>query len=288
MSSPFARMQGPTREDQSGRPDLNRRPFGPKPNALPGCATPRDRASVMAGVGGPRSPSATISHMDASLASLPPGPRLPRVLQTAGFIFTPCRWMEANRRRYGDMVTFSTAFDSGFVMVFDPDLIKQVFQASPEQLRAGEANVVLEPVLGRRSVLLLDGAEHLRQRKLMLPPFHGERMRAYGEVMREATDRSIDSWPVDEPFTLRREMQALTLDVIMRAVLGVEHGARQEELKTRIRAVIDPVGSRAGVLLLALSGGRLGAGASRDFEASRQALDDLIYREIGRRRDAED
>ena len=109
----------------------------------------------------------------------------------------------------------------------------------------------------------------------MLPPFHGERMRAYAEVMREATDRSIDSWPVDEPFTLRREMQALTLDVIMRAVFGVEHGARQEELKTRIRAVIDPVGSRAGVLLLALSGGRLGAGASRDFEASRQALDEL-------------
>src|SRR5207248_10568350 len=66
-----------------------------------------------------------------------------------------------------------------------------------------EANAVLGPVVGERSVLLLDGAEHLRQRKLMLPPFHGERMRAYGEVMREATDRSIDSWPVDEPFTLR-------------------------------------------------------------------------------------
>ena len=134
--------------------------------------------------------------MEASLASLPPGPRLPRVLQTAGFIFTPIRWIEANRRRYGDMVTFSTAFDSGFVMVFDPDLIKRVFQASPDQLRAGEANAVLAPVLGRRSVLLLDGAEHLRQRKLMLPPFHGQRLKTYERVMERAADDAIDGWPV--------------------------------------------------------------------------------------------
>jgi len=137
--------------------------------------------------------------MEASLASLPPGPKLPRVLQTLGFVFTPIRWIEANRRRYGDMVTFSTAFDSGFVMVFDPDLIKQVFQASPDQLRAGEANAVLEPVLGRRSVLLLDGAEHLRQRKLMLPPFHGQRLKAYEAVMERAADDAIDGWPVGEP-----------------------------------------------------------------------------------------
>ena len=233
--------------------------------------------------------AAKIAPLSSSVATpMPPGPSLPRFLQTLGFILIPARFIDACRRRYGDIVTFSSLFDSRFVMVFDPEMVKQVFRGSPEGLRAGEANAVLGPVVGARSVLLLDGAEHLRQRKLMLPPFHGERMRAYAEVMREATDRSIDSWPVDEPFTLRREMQALTLDVITRAVFGVEHGARQEELKTRIRAVIDPVGSRAGVLLLALSGGRLGAGASRDFEASRQALDELIYREIGRRRDAED
>src|SRR5437868_13237892 len=174
--------------------------------------------------------------MEAPPASLPPGPRLPRLLQTIGFIFVPIRWIEANRRRYGDMVTFSTAFDSGFVMVFDPDLIKQVFQASPEQLRAGEANVVLEPVLGRRSVLLLDGAEHLRQRKLMLPPFHGKRLKTYEQVMRTAADRAIDDWPVGEPFTLLPTMQAVTLDVIMHAVWGMEEGPRAEELKRRVRA----------------------------------------------------
>src|SRR5437868_4092501 len=227
--------------------------------------------------------------MEAPPASLPPGPRLPRLLQTIGFIFVPIRWIEANRRRYGDMVTFSTAFDSGFVMVFDPDLIKQVFQASPEQLRAGEANVVLEPVLGYRSVLLLDGAEHLRQRKLMLPPFHGQRMRAYEEVMRAAADREIDSWPVGEPFALMPSMQALTLDVIMRAIFGVEEGARMEELKRRIRAMLEPISRPIGVFLLSLSGRRFGnRGSVERFEQRRRELDELIYDEIARRREATD
>ena len=111
-------------------------------------------------------------------------------------------------------------------MVFDPEVVKQVFRAPPDRLRAGEANALLGPVLGQRSVLLLDGAEHLRHRKLMLPPFHGRGMRAYEQVMREATDREIDGWPVSEPFPLMPSMQALTLDVITRAVFGVEEGER--------------------------------------------------------------
>ena len=130
---------------------------------------------------------ATAMPMDSAGAMpMPPGPRLPRALQTLGFILAPSAFIDACRRRYGDVVTFSSLFDSGFVMVFSPELVKQVFRGSPEVLRAGEANAVLGPVVGARSVLLLDGAEHLRQRKLMLPPFHGERMRAYARVIRDA------------------------------------------------------------------------------------------------------
>ena len=220
--------------------------------------------------------------------SFPPGPRLPRLLQTLGFILVPARFVDACRKRYGDVVTFSSLFDPRFVMVFDPDLVKQVFRGSPEQLRAGEANAVLGPVVGDRSVLLLDGAEHLRERRLMLPAFHGERMRTYEHVMRGAADRAIDSWPLGEPFALLPSMQALTLDVIMSAVFGVAEGARQEELKRRVRALLEPVASRAGVLLRAVSGGRLGAAAGRTFEESRRRLDDLIYEEIARRREAAD
>src|SRR5437588_8006126 len=220
-------------------------------------AAPRPERSESRGRRGPGwDASGTIRGVEASTASLPPGPRLPRILQTLGFIFVPIRWIEANRRRYGDMVTFSTALDAGFVMVFEPDLIKQVFQASPDQLRAGEANVVLEPVLGRRSLLLLDGAEHLRQRKLMLPPFHGQRLRAYESVMREAADRAIGAWPVGTPFALLPSMQAITLDVIMRAVFGVEEGPFQDELKRRVRAALEPVPRRPGLLVLVPSGRR--------------------------------
>jgi cytochrome P450 len=215
---------------------------------------------------------------------MPPGPRLPRWMQTCGFIFVPVRFIGACQRRYGDVVTFSSLFDPRFVMVFDPELVKQVFRGPPERLRAGEANAVLGPVVGDRSVLLLDGSEHLRQRRLLLPPFHGERMRAYEAVMRDAADRAIDSWPVGTPFTLRPSMQSLTLDVIVRAVFGVTEGERQEELKRRVRSMIDPVSNRLGVLLLALTGGRLGSGAGQRFEERRSHLDEMIYDEIRRRR----
>src|SRR5947209_10968156 len=147
-----------------------------------------------------------------SEARLPPGPRLPKLLQTAAFIARPMQFIGDARRRYGDVVTFSTSFDAPFVMVFDPELVKRVFQGPHEQLRAGEANSLLGAILGERSLLLLDGAEHMRQRKLMLPAFHGQRMRAYESAMRTAADRAIDAWPVGSEFELLSSMQAITLD----------------------------------------------------------------------------
>jgi cytochrome P450 len=123
----------------------------------------------------------------------------------------------------------------------------------------------------------------------MLPAFHGERMRAYEEVMREAADRSIAAWPVGRPFTLLPQMQSLTLDVIMQAVFGVEEVARREELKRRVRAMIDPVGTRLGLLMMLLSGGRLGLAARmRRFEKARLQVDQLIYEEIAHRRTVAD
>src|SRR2546428_6440534 len=218
---------------------------------------------------------------------LPPGPRLPRFLQTLGFVFVPAPFVDACRRRYGEIVYFGTLFVPRCVMVFEPEAVNQLFRGSPERLRAGEANAPLGPVVGERSVLLLDGAEHLRQRRLMLPAFHGERMRGYEVVMTEAADREIDGWPVGETFTLLGSMQSLTLDVIMRTVFGVEEGPLQDELKRRVRALLDPVGSRLSLLLMVLTGGRLGTPAGfKRFEERRMELDKLIYEEIERRRAA--
>jgi cytochrome P450 len=175
------------------------------------------------------------------------------------------------------------------VIVFEPETVKQVFRGSADQLHAGEANAVLGPVVGARSVLLLDGAEHLRHRRLMLPAFHGERMRAYEDVMIAAADRALDGWPVGQPFALLPSMQSLTLDVIVRAVFGVEEGPRQHELKRRLRAMVDPVGTRPRVAMMVLTGGRFGiAGRVRTFEQRRRAVDELIYDEIARRREAPD
>jgi cytochrome P450 len=208
------------------------------------------------------------------------------MVQTMAFIVAPGRFLRWCRARYGDIVTLGTAFDSRFVMVFTPELVKEVFRAPPERLRAGEANALLGPALGQRSVLLLDGAEHLRQRKLLLPPFHGQRMREYEVVMREAADRAIDSWPVGRRFPIVASMQELTLEVIMRAVFGVDGNP---ELRRRVREMIQPLSRRLGILILAFSGGRIGdRGAMARFVERRAALDEMIYAEIAARRSVPD
>jgi cytochrome P450 family 135 len=223
--------------------------------------------------------------MAAASPTLPPGPRLPRLLQTAGFIVGGVRFLEACRRRYGDLVTLGTLFDEGFVMVFDPALVKELFQGSNDQLHAGEANALLGPVLGERSVLLLDGSEHLRQRRLMLPAFHGQRMRSYVEAMQAAADLEVDSWPVGTPFSMMASMQSLTLRVIIRVVFGYEPGPAADELQRRLRAMIEPIARPRGLLVLQLLG-RFGGDrrALTRFEAQKREVDELLYAEIARRR----
>ncbi|MGP0048650.1 MAG: cytochrome P450 [Solirubrobacteraceae bacterium] len=216
---------------------------------------------------------------------LPPGPRLPRALQTAGFIVGGARFLETCRRRYGDVVTFATLFDERFVMVFDPELAKTLFQGPGDQLRAGEANALLGPILGERSVLLLDGAEHLRQRRLMLPPFHGRQLLAHVGTMRDGADAEIDSWPVGEPFELLATMQSLTLRVILRAVFGFLPGSAQNELRARLRAMVEPLSRPAGLMALAaVARGRSQRRGAREFAARRQAVDEILYAEIESRR----
>jgi cytochrome P450 len=196
------------------------------------------------------------------------------------------RFLEACRRRYGSAVTFSTLFDERFVMLFDPEPVKELFRGSPTQLHAGEANALLGPVLGERSVLLLDEDEHLRHRRLMLPPFHGQRMQAYADVMRDCTDQEIDGWPTGQPFALLQSMQALTLKVILRAVFGYEPGAAEDELSDGLRAMIAPLARPRGLLLLTTLGRMFGSdrGAVRRFEEKKRNVDRILYGEIARRR----
>ena len=224
--------------------------------------------------------------MSATHHGLPPGPRLPRAVQTIGFMFAGPRFVDACRRRYGDAVTFGTLFDRRFVMVFHPALIKELFQGPHEQLRAGEANVMLGPIVGERSVLLLDGAQHLRHRRLMGAPFHGRRMQAFADTIVRSTDIEIDSWPVGEPFSLLPTMQSLTLRVILSAVFGYEPGPKEEDLRQRLRAMLEPLARPRAMMLLAalpfFRGDR--AAVTSPFVTARKAVDEVLYAEIARRR----
>jgi cytochrome P450 family 135 len=219
--------------------------------------------------------------------SLPPGPRTPAAAQMAEWILRPVPFIERCRERYGDFFTVRFVLGT-IVWISDPDVIKRVFTGDPNVLRAGEGNAApLEPIMGRNSVLLLDEPEHMRQRKLMLPSFHGERMQRYGELMQQITDRDIDGWPVGTPFPLRKRTQAITLEVIMRAVFGVDDAERLERLRDALSPLLD-----MGTNQLAMAGiafplmrRTLGKRVWDNFMRLRGEADELIYEEIGRRRE---
>ena len=216
--------------------------------------------------------------------TLPPGPPLPRWLQTLGFVVGGARFLDAVRRRYGDVVTLGTTFDERFVLVFSPELVRSVFQGSSTVLRAGEANALLGPIVGRRSVLLLDCDEHLRHRRLISPPFHGRAMLGWAATMRAAADAEIDAWPVFEPFAIHPSMQALTLRVIVRAVFGYE-GKAEQRLTDALREMVSPLASRNGLMIAAaLIRGRGRSRGAQRFRRARQVVDELLLAEIARRR----
>ncbi len=199
------------------------------------------------------------------------------------YVRDPLGFLIASQRRYGDVFRISFPYFGQAVYVASPELVKALFTGSPAQFHAGEANAtVLEPALGPNSVLTLDDAPHMQQRKLLLPPFHGEQIRRYGELMREITLQEMESWPVGEPFALRPHTQRITLAVIMRAVFGVH----DEERLTRFGRLIEEFSKRVN-LVIAFPALRRDLGRwspwSR-FLRSREALDEFIYEEIEIRR----
>jgi len=205
--------------------------------------------------------------------------------QALRWVSRPVAVMEGCTRRYGETFTISLPSEGNVVFITDPEAVKEVFTGDPAVFHAGAANGVLEPLVGRHSVLLLDEATHLRQRKLLLPPFHGRRMQRYVEVFRAVTERHMDEWPRGEPFALRPRMQAITLEVIMRAVFGVEDQARRTELGARMARMLDLSASRFPLLIFPTLRRYDGLGAPlRAFNRALAAVDAIVFDEIARRR----
>jgi cytochrome P450 len=213
----------------------------------------------------------------------PPGPRAPALVQGLRYARDPLGFLADHQRRHGDIFTVRFPFFGRVVYVARPDLVKAVFTGSPSVFHAGEANAtVLEPALGPHSVLTLDDEPHMRQRKLLLPPFHGERIERYGELIVAMTRREMESWPVGTPFALRPHTQRITLAVIMRAVFGVH----DEQRLARFERLIDDFAQRVGVITsFPFLRRNLGPGSPWPrFVRSRAALDEFVYEEIRLRR----
>jgi cytochrome P450 family 135 len=221
-------------------------------------------------------------EQEAPAEQLPPGPRMPAVLQTLAWAVAPTWLMNRCVARYGD--TFTLTFGpSGrkLVLVSEPDAVKTVFTAPPEIAPSAANGSPIAPIMGSSSVITLIGAEHMRQRKLLLPPFHGERMREYEQVIVQATRHSMESWPLGEPMKLSERTRAITLEVILRAVFGVE-AERMEPMRKAIAGLLEPIQMPA-LLLFALrrpSEERPGGAIGRALDH----LDEVIYAEIDRRR----
>ncbi len=215
---------------------------------------------------------------------LPSEPKSPPVVQTLRWAFRPLPFMQECRERIGDNFSVKfLGFERPMVMISDPAAIKALYTERSHGLPPGR-EVFLEPVLGSRSLLLLEGADHLAHRKLMLPAFHGERMRSYEPVMEEIVDASIDSWPLGEEFRIHPQMQAITLDIILRVVFGVAEGPRLEKLRRLLTDVLEETASPFTQLMALATRRFTGRGPWVKFEGRLREVDELLYAEIAERR----
>ena len=218
----------------------------------------------------------------AAKDGLPPGPPLPMPLQTAIWSRQARRLLYASQDRYGDIFTLKILGET-WVVLADPEAVKQVFTGDPRVFHAGEGNGQLAPLLGAYSLLVLDEGEHMSQRKLLLPPFHGRRMQAYEATMSEIAEREIASWPSGEPYALRPRMQALTLEIILRTVFGAREGEGLAELRDALRRYLDLLSDPRQLLPVVAIGPR----RVRRLPWVRRAMDRvdaLIRREIAARK----
>ena len=216
--------------------------------------------------------------------TLPPEPRNGPLMQTLRWTIRPLAFMDECRRRLGPSFSLRfLGFERPMVLISDPAAIKALYMEQANELPPGR-NIVLEPILGSQSLLLQEGAEHLARRRLMLPAFHGERMRSYEAVLDEIVSAEIDSWPLHAEFPIHTRMQAITLEAILRIVFGVADGPRLERLRGVLSTVLTETASPRAQLV-ALATRRLrGGNAFARFEGQLKEVDELLYAEIAEHR----
>jgi cytochrome P450 len=210
---------------------------------------------------------------------LPPGPRWPSFMQTVGWWNRPLAFHESCRSQFGKRYTVRLLGSPPFVMHSDPDQIREIFTAPPDVLHPGEGARLLEPTVGTYSVILLDEQAHLSQRRLMLPAFHGEKMQLLSDLVTEVSEREIAAWPTDSSVALHPRLQALTLEVILRAVFGVSEGRQLDALRDMLTRVLD-FATRPMTLVPFMRRELGGHSRWAQFVEMRDRTDELVYQLI--------
>ncbi|HAX89477.1 MAG TPA: cytochrome P450 [Cyanobacteria bacterium UBA11370] len=222
-----------------------------------------------------------------TITKFPPGPRVPRFIQTWRGILSPKKYLEKAVLDYGDLYT---AQFSGFptqVVVSNPQAIQEIFTADSKLFESAPTNKILQPIVGDYSVILMDGDRHLHQRRLLMPPFHGERMRTYGNLICNIAEQVISQCQIGQTFTARSVMQNISLRVILGAVFGVNEGERFDQLRTLLTEMLDTFNNplSSSVLFIKVLQQDLGAWSPWGyFLRKRQEIDQILYAEIRERR----
>ena len=223
--------------------------------------------------------------------TLPNGPKTPWMLRVLKLIFHPLEYREDYAKQYGDIFKMGGEKSPPFVYVSNPQAIKEIFSADPELFESGRGNAILRYFLGDNSLVLLDGAKHQRQRRLLMPPFYSERIRDYRQLICDITEEVTGRWQVGKPFTVRLFMQEITLRVILQAVFGLDEGERFQQLRHLLSKLMDMFNSPISSTLLFFPSLRQDWGSLSPwgrFLRLRDRVKQLIYDEIRERREIGD
>ncbi|BAY31191.1 cytochrome P450 [Nostoc carneum NIES-2107] len=220
---------------------------------------------------------------------LPNGPKSPAFIQTLKWIFQPMQFMEACAKQYGDI--FTMQLNPPVVFVSNPQALQQILTSDTKEFAApNDQNELFEPLFGKNSVISVSGEEHRRQRQLLMPPFHGDRMRTYGQVINDVTEEVISQWEIDKPFCIRSAMQTITMRVIMQAVFGLYEGSRAQELEEILAAILNET-SYLNIIALYFPALRIDFGPRSTwgkFLLRKQRVNELLNEEIQERRENPD
>jgi cytochrome P450 len=224
---------------------------------------------------------------------LPDGPRMPSLLQTVQLIARPTEFLDTCRERYGDPFTARVLGINSPPVVFfgNPQAIQEIFTLSPSKLDFGKATHVFEPLMGTQSIVLQEGRSHQRLRQLMMPPFHGDRMKSYGRVICEISEQAIAGWTTGSIVSIHKLMPEITLQIILRVVFGLEPGPRYQQLEKLLSSLLDDITTPLYSSLFFFPPLQKDLGAWSPwghFLRRRQQIDALIYAEIQERRQQAD